>query len=276
LNPHPKDDVRYVPTLEESIALVEATTLDQIKKLYADQIGGTEGELVIVGDFDAEKTPGLVDKILDGWKSSVAYKRIDRKGQITTPAEKIVINTPDKENAVYVAGHALAMRDDDPDYAGMEVGNFLLGGGTLSSRLGDRVRQKEGLTYGVQSVFTADDRDPYGRFLVYAICAPQNIDKVDKAIKEELERILKDGVSQTELDDGVKAFLNEAKTSRGDDSRLVSLVSSELAAGRTLKFLSEFEKKVGALTPADVNKALKNQIDLKRMVIIRAGDFNKK
>ena len=54
--------------------------------------------------------------------------------------------------------------DADPDYAALEVGDFLFGGGTLSSRLGNRICQKEGLSYGANSTLSADSRDQLGRF----------------------------------------------------------------------------------------------------------------
>jgi len=76
--------------------------------------------------------------------------------------EKIVIETPDKANAFYFAGQALAIKDSEPGYAPLEVANFLFGGGTLASRLGTRVRQKDGLSYGVASRFTADALDQNG------------------------------------------------------------------------------------------------------------------
>jgi zinc protease len=276
LSPYPKDDVRYTPTIEESIARVEATTVEQVKKLYETQLGATVGELVVIGDFDPEATVVQMNKMLADWKSTVPFKRIERPAKTDVKGETIVIETPDKENAYWFGAELLAMKDSDPDDPALEIGNYVLGGSTLSSRLGDRVRQKDGLSYGVASQFSADDQDAHAEFVMYAICNPTNIDKVDKAIKEELDRLLKDGLSEAELEDAKKAYLAEQKVARGDDSQLASVLSSEMYAGRTLAFLADFEKKVAALKVAEVNKALKKNIDPKRLVIIRAGDFQMK
>ncbi|MFI5458150.1 MAG: M16 family metallopeptidase, partial [Isosphaerales bacterium] len=79
LSPYSKDDVRYVPTLEETIDRAKQVTLEQIKTLYETQIGGSHAELGVVGDFDPESTPRLVKEILSGWEAKVPYKRIERK-----------------------------------------------------------------------------------------------------------------------------------------------------------------------------------------------------
>src|SRR5262249_52599493 len=146
------------------------------------------------------------EEMLNGWKSSVPYERISRKAHLDVPGGLIVIETPDKANAVYFSGLNLDLQDTDPDYAALEVGNYLLGGGSLASRLGNRVRQKEGLSYGVSSQLHADARDRDGRLSVMAICNPANMAKVDTAIREELEKLLTEGVGEKELAEARQAY----------------------------------------------------------------------
>src|SRR5262249_19513876 len=199
LSDYSKDDVRYVPTLEENQARAEVVTVDAIRKLYETQLGATHGEVAVVGDFDQEATLTAVKEMLKGWESKVPYRRIERKPPSTSQGSKEDILTPDKANAVFLAGLSFPLMETDPDYAALRLGNFILGGGTLSSRLGDRIRQKEGLSYGVTSTFTAGTRDPVASLTINAITNPVNIDKVDRAAAEELERFLADGPSLAEL-----------------------------------------------------------------------------
>ena len=170
----------------------------------------------------------------------------------------------------------LAMTDDHPDFAALEVANFLFGGGTLSSRLGNRVRQKEGLSYGVASRFRADAKDKNGNFLMFAICNPDNMEKVDKAIAEELALILKDGVPAKELDEAKTAYLKRRKTGRSTEAALATLLTDGLYEGRTMAWHSDLEKKVAALTPEQVAAAIKKNWQPTKLVIIRAGDLNNK
>jgi zinc protease len=276
LSPYPKEDVRYVPTLEESIERVNATTLDEVRKLYEEQVGAVDGQLVIVGDFDPKATLEQVNGFLKDWKPAARYERIERPANTDVVGGKAVIETPDKANAVYLAALTLARTDNDPDHAALEVGNFLFGGGSLSSRLGNRVRQKEGLSYGVASRYSASSLDRSARFMMFAICNPANMPKVEKAVAEELDKVLKDGVGAKELDEAKAAYLESLKVQRSNDHALASLLSSELYAGRTFAYYADLEKKVKALTADDVNAALKKSLEPKRLVIVEAGDFKGK
>ena len=149
------------------------------------------------------------------------------------------ILTPDKANATYLAGLAFALTESDPDFAALRIGNFILGGGTLSSRLGNRIRQKEGLSYGVTSGFSASSRDPVATFTVNAITNPGNIDRVDKAVFEELEKFLADGPSLEELDDAKQAYLEAQKVGRTSDAGIAGQIVSNLQLGRGFSYAAE-------------------------------------
>jgi zinc protease len=275
LSPYPKEHIRYTPTIEEEITRLDAVSAEQIQRLYQEQIGGTVGEFVAVGDFDAAQTRDTLERILKDWKSPVPYERIGQVAKTDVPASREDIHTPDKANAVYVAGHVLAMDDRDPDYAALEVGNFIFGGGSLASRLGNRVRQKEGLSYGVGSQFSANVLDKFGRFAVFAICNPQNIDKVDHAITEELQKFIKEGVTDAELTEAKKAFLQHLQVQRANDSHLVGTLGDGLFTGRTFAYYADMEKKIGELTVPQVNEAVRKHWSPNRFVVVRGGDFKK-
>src|SRR5262249_41535110 len=76
LNPCSKEDVRYIPTLEEEISRLDAVTVDQLKQLYK-QVSGQAATLVVIGDIDESSINGLV-KLLNDWKADVAYTRVER------------------------------------------------------------------------------------------------------------------------------------------------------------------------------------------------------
>lgn len=275
LNPQAKEDVRYNPTYEEEIARVEATTLDQVKNLYAKQVGWSNATVVVVGDAPGTAIDPKLAEALKGLKADVSYQRIQRPAKTDLKANKEIILTPDKANAFLIAGHNLGITDADPDYPALVLGNYIFGGSTLSSRLGDRVRQKEGLSYGSVSIFNADSQDKAGRFIFYAICNPENIEKVDKAAMEELERFLKDGITAAELEAAKKGFLDQRKVRRSNDSALASMLDDGLELGRTLAFEGELEKKIAGLTVEQVNAAVKKHFDPKKLILIKAGDFKK-
>jgi len=274
LHPYPKDNIRYRPTLEEGLERWNKATRDEVVSLYKDQVGAT-GEIVVVGDFDVDETLKQLEAIFAGWKTPVKFEVIREVANTEVPGKKENINTPDKENAVYYAGHTFPLKKGDPDYAALLLGNHLLGG-NFSSRLIDRLRQREGLCYGVGSGLRVDAEHPYTRFAIRAICNPQNIDKVDNGALEEVVKILKEGVSASELDEGKKAYLQDMAVNRGDDSNLASMLQEGLYLGRTFQYYADLEKQIAALQVEDVNRALARHISPKRFVIVRAGDFSKK
>jgi zinc protease len=275
VSPYLKDDVRYVPTLEETLDRAKQVTLEQIKTLYEAQIGGSHAELGVVGDFDPESTLRLVKEVLSGWESKAPFKRIDRKVADNGTGLKEDIVTPDKSNAEYLAGLSFALSDSDPDYPALRIGNFIFGGSTLASRLGDRIRQKDGLSYGATSSFVASSRDPVASLTVTVSTNPANIDKVSAAVIEELMRFLKDGPTEKEVADAKRAFVEAQKVGRTADGAIAGQIVSNLNTDRTFAFAADQEKAILALTPAQVADAFRKHIDPNRLVIIRAGDFHR-
>jgi zinc protease len=276
LSSYPKDDVRYAPTVEESLTRLDAVTLDEVRKLYVEQLGGQHGELVVVGDFDPAAVLKQMEDTFKDWKANVPYKRIDRpiRGEIE-PA-RVAIDIPDKESAVYLAVTGMALKDTDPDNPALVMADFVFGGGALSSRLVNRVRQKEGLSYGVLSHYNADAQDKSAMFFMAATCNPKNIDKLDKAMLDELDKMCKNGVTPEELAEAKKAYLASLKQRRASDAALASLLQTEAQVGRSIAYYGELEKQITNLTTEVVNSAFRNHINPKKLVIIRAGDFKKK
>ncbi len=275
LAPYAADDVRATPTMEELGARIKAVTLAQVKALYETQLGGQHGEIAIVGDFDPVAVKSGLENLLSKWEATTPYKRIE--GKVFTVKSGIEkINTPDKANAVFAAGIPVNIKDGDEDYAAMRVGNYLLGQAPLASRLSVRVRGKDGLSYGVGSQFRADALDADARFTINAITNPTNMEKVDKAIAEEVARFVKDGVSASELEEGKKAFIQSQKVLLSSDGAIAGQLAEGLHVGRTFQYLADLEKKIESLQPGDVKKAFEKHVKPGELVIIQAGDFEKK
>ena len=242
-------------------------------QLYRDFLGSQAGELTIVGDFDEKACMPILKETLAGWKAPKPYARIASPiSAQATPAQH-KINTPDKANATFTAGLLFPLRDDDPDYPALVMGNYILGSGTLSSRLGNRVRQKEGLSYGITSSLGVSSEDQRANFTISAIVAPQNLPKLQECALEEVNKLLKDGVTADELDKAREGYLQAMKVGRSSDPALAGRLNGLQHLDRTMKWEADVEQKIEALTPEKVNTALKRHIDPKKLVIVGAGDF---
>ena len=253
--------------------MLQGTTLATIRELYETSFGGRAGELTLIGDFDADTIRPQVASVFDGWQQKEPYRRIVRISDVKVKGNTQTVATPDKASAMYFAGLVFPMKDDHPDFAALNLGNFILGHGSLSSRLGNRVSEKDGLSYGVSSGLQVPAVDDRTLFYMYAICNPENMPKVEKAIREELDLLLKDGITAEELAAAKQGFLQGEQVARTEDPQLAAIIEESLEANRTMKYHADLEARVLKVTPEDVVKACRKYLDPKKLVIVEAGDF---
>ena len=273
LSPYAKDDVRYVMSAEEEIDMYKKVTVDEIRALHAGFLSNQAGEVSAVGDFDPDELKALLNAQLADWETDESFARVDRKAHPDVEQSLDIIETPDKANAFYFSSQQYNLKDSDPQYASLVLGNYILGGGSLSSRLGNRVRQQEGLSYGVRSGISARAKDGRVDFTLYAITNPKNRDKLMAVMLEELEKIRKDGVTQEELDEAKVAYLQAARVRRSGDSALTSELLSTLFNDRTMAHYAEHDAQIEAATVESVNKAINKYIDPDKLIMAVAGDF---
>jgi zinc protease len=275
LSPWPPEDFRYEQTFDEQAAAVRAVTVADLRRFHAEFYNATGATAAVVGDFDEATIRGALGALLADWQSPQAFERAPSK-HFAVPATTRRINTPDKANATLLAGQNLELRDDDPDYPALVMANYMLGGGFLNSRLAVRIRQKEGISYGVSSFLQADPLDKVGSFGTFAIYNPENSARLLAAFREELARMLDDGFTEAELKDARSGWLQGRSVSRSQDRELVSRLGTYLYLGRTLQWDADFEKRVAALTAADVNAAVKRWIKPEAISQVEAGEFEKR
>ena len=274
VSPYPKGHPRYAGTVEETIAEIKALKAEDARALHRDFYGAA-GELSVVGDFDDQALEAQLKKLLGDWKAVKAYQRIpDRLKEGLQPLSA-KIETPDKAQAIFVAALPLAMKDGDPDFPAMVLGNYLLGGGAINSRIANRLRQKEGLSYGAGSQFSANTLDAVGNWAAFAIYAPENLARLEAAFQEELKLALEKGFTEEEIKAAKTSWLQARATSRAQDRELAGSLAGNLHVGRTMAWGGELEAKVQALGNDQILAALRRHLDPARLNVVRAGDFAK-
>lgn len=271
--PYEVNDPRYIPELKDDLERVKSVTIEQIQDIYSRLIGSSVGELTVIGDFDKDLVVPAVEELTKEWKSDVPFERIPRVSVNNTTGDFTKVNTPDKANAAYFAAMTLPMKDSHPDYPALAIGNFVLGSGGLSSRLADRVRQKDGLSYTVQSNLAPSAVDERTSFYIFAISNPENATRLHEAIQEELKRLVEGGITHEELDRAKEGYLQSQQVARTEETSLIPLLEAYAFIGRDMKYVADYETKVRNLTVEDVNAALKKHIKPERLFIVSAGDF---
>lgn len=272
-NPWPKDDIRYTPSFEEGIERVQAVSIKQVRDFHQKFYGTGDVAFSAVGDFDKDEVRKALADGLKGWRKAPTYQRPDDPLQTVAP-KVFAINTPDKANAFYLADLGLKLQDSDADFPAVYLANYLLGL-SETSRLWNRVRVEDGLSYNVRSQVDASSYEPHGSWTVYAIHAPSNSDKLAKTIDEVLAQTLKDGFSEQEIKEGVNALLNYRRLSRSQDTVVSSAWLNYLDLGRSFEWSEKMDQDLQKLNAQQVNAVLRKYLKPKEMVVAIAADHER-
>lgn len=273
-DPFPPGHPYHSPTFEQRIAALEALDVDALRAFHRAFYGiGPGTTIAIVGDVDAEAVHAQLERLFGDWVPATPFARIPLPATPRPPAH-VRLPTPDRPNAVFMARQALTLDQDHPDYPALLLGNHVLGGGGMKSRLADRIRQREGLSYSVSSNFSANAFDPVGSFGGYAIAAPENMAQLEIAFREELQRLRETDMPDDELADTLDGLLRARRTSRANDAQLVGMLNDNLYLGRDMAFSAAFEDRLRALTPADIRAAMARHLDPAQLSVFIGGDFD--
>lgn len=273
IDPQPAGHPYYSPTIDEQVAEYTGVTLDQAKAFHASFYGASAADLVLIGDVDTAKVRAVVAPRFGSWTAAQPWTVLPHPYR-AVPASSATIETPDKANAVFMAGLPVKLTDGDPDYAAMTIGNTILGR-SESSRLWMRIREKDGLSYGVYSSLAVRATQTGGSWSTWAIYAPQNAGHLQSDFDEEVQRVLTSGVTAAEIATAKAAILQLRAQSRANDNELVSLIVARREYGRTFAYDAALEKSLSAATVDEVNAALKKFIAPADLTVVKAGDFAK-
>jgi zinc protease len=267
-DPYPRGDVRYASSFDEMVQDVNAVTLEAVRAFHARFYGAGHGEFAAVGDMDVRQA---LQGAFGEWNSAAPFSRIPHPLHPVKPA-RLMLPTPDKQNAVMQVHQGVALSDNDADYAALMMANHLLGGGG-NSRLWKRIRETEGLSYDVRSSITWGSIEANSQWHTSAIFAPQNLPKVETAFREELARALNDGFTAQELSEGQRGLLSFRRLSRAQDGTLASALANNLYLGRTFAKSAQVDAALTSLTLAQVNAALRKYVKPDTFAAAVAGDF---
>ena len=277
-DPWPKGHPFAYQSIAETLIRIRALKREDAIAFHRDFYGTAEGEISVVGDFDPAEVKAQLRTLFGDWRSAAPNVPV-RTHYTDVRARAVRLETPDKANAVVLARSNLSLNDNDAEYPALMVASNVLGGGSLSSRLGDRLRQKEGLSYNVGSSIVADSsregRDDAGELSIQAIAAPQNVARLDAALREEVSRFVRDGITEAELKASVNDLLTQRQQGRASDANVAGLLGRNLYMGRTMAWAADFDAKLKALTVNDVNTAIRKHIKPETLSVFAAGDFAK-
>ena len=272
-NPYPKGDDRYMPTFDEELAEINAPDTARLQDFHRSFYGASAAEISIVGDFDVAAVKVQLQRLLGAWRAPNRYVRVPDP-LVTKRAAAMPIETPDKANAFLIGQTAFALSDNDTDYPALILANYILGGST-NSRLWNRVRQKEGLSYGIGSSMQASSWEPNTMISISAIFAPENLERLRRAVQDEVERAQREGFGSDEVADAKRALLQQRRLARSQDATLAAALTEQSFVGRTFDYSARLDAALQALDATAVNAALRKYLKPDAFASVFAGDFAK-
>ena len=275
LNAHKRGDIRYMDSIEERLEDLKKLRPSDVRDLHSKFLSGSEGEIAIVGDVDVEATVARLAKLTENWKSKTPFQRAALTAMTDVKEAPQSIQITDKSNSFYYACQQYALRDDHPDYPALLMGSCAFGAGYMSSRLGERIRQKEGLPYQVSCSCSLDSNqlDELATFSIEASVDPKGRDKLVQWIDDELKKLVKDGVTEKELRDAIQGYLQSQQLQRSSDAKLAVLLAKNIFEDRNMLYYEKLESAISQLTVDAVNDAIKEFISPETLIIATAGDF---
>ena len=271
LSPFASTDAQYTPTREEQLAGVQKVTLSDAQKFHADFYGANHGIFAVVGPVDAAAIQKQAAALLGNWNTSKAYKPLVVPFKKADPIN-VKIETPDKANAVFLAGQRFRLSQTDPDYPAIVLASYMFGE-TITSRISDRIRNREGLSYGANARLTVPAEGDAAMLTGTVSLNPGVGPKVESSFLDELKKVYDAGFTAAEVDAAKKAYLDSRMVGRSTDGALLALMVSHEQLDRPFKWDSDLEARIQALTVEQINAAFRKHIDPSGVSIVKAGDF---
>jgi zinc protease len=269
---YPKGHPFHEASFEEQLAELDSVTIEEIRTLHQAlfQPGGTV--ISIVGDIDSAKTVDLFERSFAQWAKGTAGSIVIPDAVAVAKQAEITINLPDKRSADIIIGHATSLKRTNQDFYAARIANAALGQDTLTSRLGQIIREKAGLTYGIYSSFS-DSAFGNAPWTVSLSVNPVNKERALKLVNEVLADYVSNGISEEELSRETGRALGSFKVGLASSLGIAKVLSEFEFLGLPLSELDKIADRYNSVTKADADKAMHRYIHPDQAVTIVAGTF---
>lgn len=259
--------------VDDRIRHLEATTLEEVRAFYNDFWSANEARVAVVGAVP-EGLAVAIEEAFGAWKKPQAPAFV-RHIPTFKPVAPLRVDAPapDRANAVLRMHQPFAAHQQSADFQALVVAMHILGDGGLDSRLARRVRQQEGLSYGIYASLNVPFRGDAADFAIMASFAPEQRDRIVQVVQEELKRYAEGGVTQAELDSARRQILDRRQQRLSVDAALAGLLLQHADEAQTWAHLQQRNDELQALTPAQVQQAWRKYLAGAGFVVSTSGDF---
>lgn len=247
---------------------VQAITIDDVRRFYAEHFLPNNSSVVVTGDIDPETAIALVTRELGDWQRGPEPPRPAIEPHAIEASRIYVVDRPQAVQSEIRVGHLGVPRSCE-DYFALSVMNAILGG-VFNSRINLNLRERHGYTYGARSQFAF--RRQAGPFVV---AAPVRNEVTRESISEmlsELRRIRSGDVDVRELEDTrsylMGVFPATVQTASDVAGRLLDM---ELF-GLPEDYFDRYRENIASVTRHDVERVANKYVDPDRVIIVVVGN----
>ena len=260
-------DHPYARSVTGEIETVKRITLPDVKAFYENHVGAAGGQLVIVGDVNPEAIITTIERLLEDWEGHVQPVPLPPVRALSAPSQKHV-DIPDKRQSDIVLGW-LGIPRKHPDWTPLVVANVLWGRFGMGGRIGERVRERQGLAYYAYG--NVDGNFGPGTWNATAGVAPEHVSLAVESILDEARRLREELVSEQELED-TKSFIIGSTPIRLETSEGIAAAIADMAwYDLGLDYLLKLEERVRGVTREDVQHMAQKYMKLNAYALAVAG-----
>ena len=252
---------------------LEAVSREELAGLAQQLYGPSSLVLAFVGAFDLAPVVSQLERLCQGWSGGrPTAPTVPRRMASESVAATVHEELRDKPSIDAVVGQPGGLRRSDQDFVAAVLGNAVLGHSTLSSRLGKRLRDQEGWSYGVNSRFFGASLID-GPWAVTFSVAAVNLDQAVAAVREEVTRFWDEGPTEAEVDDERSSWAGSTKVALATSGGIARELARLARHGRPLAEIDDLPGVIRATTRAEVVEAVRRHLDPARLSVAAAGQF---
>lgn len=225
--------------------------------------------VTVVGDIDAVTLAVKLDELFGGLPERGRPADLAPiQANIGAAVPLITRRLPQPQSLILFAAPGIS--DDDPDWIPLAVANYILGGGSFSSRLMDEVREERGLVYGISTGNSVRDGASFVRGS--AQTENSNVPEAIEVTRAEIARLYADGPTQAEVDDAIRYLTGSFALSLDSNVNIASVLFSYQTAGRDIGYINRRNDLINAVTRADVIRAIRRAYDPANFTFVVVGE----
>lgn len=265
----------YARRIRGTVAGLEQVKRQDLVRFHQKGFDPPAMTVIVVGDVEEDAAIAAVSKVFGDWTSST--KLTGEKPQIVVPdatvnAERTLVPVPMMNKAqADVAYGFVGIRRSDPDYTAFSVMNNALGQYAIGGRLGDSIRERQGMAYYVYS--SLDASFGQGPFTIRAGVSAANVEKTIASIDAEIASILEKGFTAQEIDESKSYMTGAIPRQLETNAAIASFLLTCDAFGLGLDYDERLPGLIGAVTKEAADAAARRLLDPARATIAVAGPW---